>query len=530
MTIDDQLHRALARQADAISLPAADPDAVVRRGSRRRARRRAAIAGVAVLAIGAMSVSVVQRGDKDATVASALAASVVPSPYDWTVVSPQSGLGYSTGLGYSSTSAELDGAVYRLSTAPGPADPNATTYEQRLYRSDDGAEWAEVTLPAGVRTSSLAASDGTLYAVGTAPAGGDTRDLVVATSRDGAATWSNVTLPADVADLEARFPGQVLVSPPVVASIDGTQVVASIMVSAKPDFDQIREAGEDISIEYTDEGVTTYAVGGCPNDGAGPVCPASPSTSSPSTSLATPGRDDTRSGQGEVIGTYTWDELGVPAELQELIGGRTYAYVSDDGTTFERVDLPAGTSGFSGHLLAADDGYRLFVGSMYGTVSSATVLQSADGHTWVEAGALPGTVSSVGLLGGRPAVSLFANDGTIGLQVLQPSGTWVPLDLTQAIDGANSSMGVGQIAFGPLGVAASVWTDNGDNAGVGYLVHSVDGSAVSVVALGDYAGGDLVDVFGIDVSADAITIRIGGPSDGDPATVTPQQVLVGTPR
>ena len=51
-----------------------------------------------------------------------------------------------------------------------------------LYRSDDGAEWSQVGPPDGVRTSALAASGDTLYALGTAPAGGGTRDLVVATS------------------------------------------------------------------------------------------------------------------------------------------------------------------------------------------------------------------------------------------------------------------------------------------------------------------------------------------------------------
>jgi hypothetical protein len=518
VTIDDQLRRALTTQADAITLPAADPDAVVRRGAHRRGRRRAAIAGVAVLAIGAMSVSVVQRG-KDATVDSALAASVVASPFDWTVVSPRSG------LGYSASSAELDGAVYRLSTAPGPADPNATSYEQRLYRSDDGAEWAEVPLPAGLHTSWLAASDGTLYAVGTAPAGGGTRDLVVATSRDGAATWTNVTIPADVADLEARFPGQVVISQPTVAAQDATHLVASVVVSATPDVAALLPGVADPEAGWTTspEGVTLFHMVPCEDSKA--TCQTAPV----STSVDASGRTVTTTAgepqpmvpqEGE---SYTWDELGLAPELRELVGGRTYLYVSDDGATFTRADLPA-TSGFGGQLLATDDGY-LLVSTDYGTVSSTQVLQSADGHTWTDAGKLTGTLQSMGILGGRPAVALYG-ELSLTVQVLQSDGTWLPLDLTQAIDGGTPS--VVDLAFGPLGVAALVWID--DDPSTAHLVHSSDGSSLSAVALADHVDLDPGGVLGLDVSADAITVRIGGPIDGDPTTVSPQQVLVGTPH
>jgi hypothetical protein len=524
VTIADQLQRALVRQADAISLPAADPDAVVRRGSRRRARRRAAIAGIAVLAIGAMSVSVVQRGDKDATVESALAASVVASPFDWTVVSPESG------LGYSASSAELDGAVYRLSTAPGPADPNAASVEQRLYRSDDGAEWAEVALPVGMKTSSLAASDGALYAVGTAPAGGGTRDLVVATSTDGAATWANVTLPADVADLEARFPGQVVIGSPQVAAQDATHLVASVVVTATPDVAALLPGVADPEAGWSTsrEGVTLFELvpcadgnDGCRVDSTGRAVPAAEANGATSTTAPDSGKPQPMMPQAGA--SYTWDQLGVAPELQELISGRTYVYASDDGSTFTRVDLPAGSGGSGSNLLAAADGYRLFVGSQVGDVTSTRVLQSNDGHTWTDTGSLPGWPQTSGLLGGRPAVALFG-DKSLSLQVLQPGGTWVPLDLAQAV---TSAVGVGEIVFGPLGLAATVWTDDPNAA---YLVHSVDGSSLSVVALADYVDLDPIGVLGIDVSADAITVRIGGPSDDDPSTLTPQQVLVGTPR
>jgi hypothetical protein len=53
---------------------------------------------------------------------------------------------------------------------------------------------------------------------------------------------------------------------------------------------------------------------------------------------------------------------------------------------------------------------------------------------------------------------------------------------------------------------------------------------VSAVRLADHLSAPLGGVLGLDVSADAITVRVGGPVDDDPATLPTQQVLVGTPR
>src|SRR3546814_17184548 len=101
-------------------------------------------------------------------------------PYTTLFRSPNSG------LGYSSDSAIVGSSVYRLSTAPGPADDGrAYPAGSHLYRSDDGTEWSEVALPDGLQASALGASDGALYAIGTAPAGGAARELVVAASTAG---------------------------------------------------------------------------------------------------------------------------------------------------------------------------------------------------------------------------------------------------------------------------------------------------------------------------------------------------------
>ena len=115
MNDDDRLSRYLSERAESITLTPADPAAVMRRGTTRRNRRRGAVLGaVAVLGVVATSVAVYDDG-KDPVELASQSAVVVPSPFEWSVAHPESG------LGYSSSQVELaNGAVYGLSTAPGP--------------------------------------------------------------------------------------------------------------------------------------------------------------------------------------------------------------------------------------------------------------------------------------------------------------------------------------------------------------------------------------------------------------------------
>jgi hypothetical protein len=474
---------------------------------------------------------VIDRGEPDTKVESDLAAAVVASPFDWTVVAPEVGLGYSRSM------ALVDGAVYSLSTQPGPYDDDGS-YEPTLYRSDDGADWAEVSLPTGVRPSSLGSAGDTLYAIGTAPAGGGGRGLVLSASTDGAASWSSVTLPADIAALEARHPGQITLSQPAVAATDATHLVVSVVVSAAPDIAALLpgEVDPNAGWESSSEGVTLYELVPCDGD-ASEECSVYASTTTPDAPEAETAEldagadgsrrvaDDGEPMQPKVKGFYGWDELGLDPELQALIGGQTYVYASDDGSTFEPATLPDGVRGWGGQLVATDDGYRLYVAEADPSSSSTQVLRSADGHTWTTATTLPGSPQSAGLLGGRPAVGLWGAEGLL-VQVEQGDGSYVTLDLLSAVDGADGTAGVADLAFGPLGLAALVWADDSGNSS--HIVHSVDGTSLSSVALSDHLG--RVIPMGITVSADAILVRVDGPSDDNPATLPTQQVLVGTPR
>ena len=182
--------------------------------------------------------------------------------------------------------------------------------------------------------------------------------------------------------------------------------------------------------------------------------------------------------------------------------------------------------------LATPDGYRLFVGTAPADEQTTTVLRSADGRTWEAAGTLAGTPGEVGLLGDRPAVSLWDNAGMSSVHVQQADGGWSTLDLSQAVAvPAGSSAWVENVSFGPLGLAATIGATSDDTGRdyTQYLVHSTDGSSLQVVKVKDLAdtGGQ---VAGLVVTPDAIVARVITPTDGDASTPPTQTVLVGTPR
>jgi hypothetical protein len=557
---DDRLHRYLSDRAEGIPLTPGDPSDVMRRGSRRRTRRRGAlVGGVAIVGLLATTV-VIQRGNDDQSVQLKGTPTATPSTYDWSVVNP------GTGLGYSRSEAELaGGSIYGLSTAPGPANDKTINTPARLYRSDDGTEWVKAELPSGLSATSLAASGDTLYALGTAPAGGGARDLVVAASTDGAESWTSVKLPREVADLETRHPGQISLSAPTMAAKDATHQVVTIVVSANLDPTQLKPelAGKDYGWEWTDTGLSVYQVNTCkaivPPATTDPTVAvtsttgtagANPKTADANTAAADGSpksaiaeaqgcRTDATTvttdanGNGPVVATYTWSDLGVDSELAGLVNGHTYSWVTDDGSHFTPVDLPQQGHGWGSSLVAGADGYTLFLGRSEPKAKSSTteVLHSTDGHSWDTVTSLSGSPMSAGLLSGRPAVSLSGSDGQTSVQAQQADGSWLPVNLSAAVpQAAGVQSWVGEVAFGPLGLAATVSSFSERDKGVtsSWVVHSTDGKSLSILSIKDKVASSSPSPLGITVSADAITVRLsnGPATPGHPAT---QTVLVGTP-
>jgi len=527
---DDRLSRYLSERAESITLTPADPAAVMRRGASRRNRRRGAVLGaVAVLGVVATSVAVYDDG-KDPVEADTQGIVVAPSSLTWSVVRPESG------LGYSSSQVELaNGAVYGLSTAPGPYN-ESDSRPPTLYRTDDDAEWSPVSLPGYLRASSLAASGDTLYAIGTSPAGGGGRTLAVAASTDGADTWQRLDLPPEIAELDARHPGVIRFSPPTIAAQDASHLVASVVVSAQPDVEALLP-DEDVTAgwEITPEGVTIHRLEDCGDD---PACGGKFTDEAVYRESigAEPDGDGTQLQVAVPDHSYTWEELGLDPEVRALITGRTYLYASDDGTTFQPVAIPGETSGWGSSLVAGPEGYVLFVGGSYtaGTPSVTHVYRSADGHSWSDGGTLPGSTSNAGLLGDRPAVALFEEDGGMSVRVSQPDGSWSHLDLSSALSAATNPLErwTSYVAFGPLGVAALVSEQPIGSEGMPltFLVHSTDGTTVSAVSLDEaLPERSVIAAEGLRVTADAIIVRMNDGPDGSQSTPPTQTLFIGTP-
>ena len=386
-----------------------------------------------------------------------------------------------------------------------------------------------MALPSGVTPSSLAASGSTLYALGTAPASGGGRDLVLATSHDGASTWQEIELPDDVTDLDARFPDEIVISQPSVAALDADHVVAAVTVQAVPDVISLipELASGEYDYESSVDGVTVFEQADCTDANAyAELCVMRQQEGDPKVDATGRPDRDAMDDERKVHATYTWDELGVDPELRELIEGRAYVYATSDGEHFQRSTLPDAVAGTTAQAVATSDGYTVFVGSWGRDESSTRILVSSDGSTFADApgSPLPSGAADAGVLDGRPAIAVFDREGATSLRVGQPDGTWAEMSLS------DSGAFGGEVAFGPLGFAAVVWGSGAEgDATVPHLVHSADGVHLSSVSLEDEVGTASPNVIGLTVTADAIFVRIGGPVDDDPNTPPVQQVLVGTP-
>lgn len=529
---DDRLHHYLNARAGTIILPPSDPARIVARASRRRHRRRTmtAVAVLAVVTTGGAVLAAQRPGGDPVEVVGVASPGVVDSTLEWTAVEPDTGLGFSR-----STVQAGDGALYSLSSAPGSVDDDEFRSDTRahLYRSGDGTEWAEIDLPDDLWASSLATDGGRLYALGTAPAGGG-RQVVLRSTDDGGESWSDqVALPLAFDALQERFPGQLSVEPSFAAGPDG-MIVAAAVVRASPDIEALLPDTElSGGFRTTDAGVELLAPPpGCESAGAGDlVCQA--------TELSPPTLPPGRDGRGEVISSYTWDELGVDQELQDHIGGRLYAFVSTAGGSFEPVEIPAPDGDIAmAQLLVADGIYRLVVTTSEVATGNGvtTALRSTDGRAWDtdSFGSTPGYAWTTGRLAGRPAVVVSQPDGRFVLRTAQADGSW---SLTDPLAGAlppGGEIWVQQVAVGPLGLAAVVASPgdpgNPDVDERASVIHSPDGVDVSVTPVDEHldAAGTMTAV-GIDVSADAVIVRFDEVGDDDPATPPRQRLLVGTP-
>lgn len=548
MTSDDRIESYLAGRASQVDLPLADLDRITARARTRRHRRRATRGGVAAaLLLGGVAL-VAGRSDDTQPVANLAEATVVPSELEWNVVPTREGLGRGEPV------VTDDGTVYALSTAANPDPGETAPAPQILYRSSDGGEWEPVGLPDGLFASSLAAGDGSLYALGTTAAGGRTGPVDLARSTDGGGAWTSIEVPFDPAAEAPDFPGTVVVRGAEI-TVDGERTVVTIQVAGVVDVEGLLGPDDDPHEWYaTGTGLerTIFcepaADGGSgdpapPDDGADPSTTLPPEaegvTTGPGASGLPPsagGRDEGCDPTDQPADHRGWTELGLdPALVAPLVAGYTVVLAGPTGGELVRTDdLPATAYGAAEQrsLVAADDGFW-FVGYPVadGEVDSRTLTgwHSTDGTDWTSVD-LPGAeqLVSVGVVAGH-AMALTWGPGAPQLHGLGGGGSVA--DIAELLGLPAGSITMSGRGFGPMGVALVVQAE-GESPRV---VTSSDGVSYSVeeIPLDEMAGpGERASVNGVTVTADAIKVRVNVRASEDVGGGAPlaQQLYVGTPR
>jgi hypothetical protein len=478
--LDRYLTEELARTARGIELPPADVDAVIARCCRRRRRQRVLTSLVLVVGLvaGVTGVERARRPPEDTAVAAST--SVVrrgDTGIRWRRTDTSAGLGYARAL-------TAGGALYAISTAPGQADLGSRDAPPPvLYRSANGVDWSPVAGGEGeLFLADLSARGDRLYAVATGTAtarttsGRPVSDLLATWSDDGAETWNRVKLPVDVAALAATTTNSGVSGTKVAAGDHGVLVVATLR--GELDLPSLLPAGVTAPNGWavTDTGVEIL--------GDGPECPegSSPEPKGPNTmpgpatapdgGLPRPGQvgttfcfaEDARSplavdpqSTRGVTRTFTWSDLGIGGDVVAAVRGTPLAFLSSDGSTFERVELPLPQA--AAFEVAADDaGFTLAatLAAPGGDHVQPVVLRSPDGRRWEPAPPPPGFVSTLGRLSDRIAV--VRGDVAPTLSTLGADG-WSTAALRDALDPAvleDSSVSFIQAGIGPLGAAAVV--------------------------------------------------------------------------
>lgn len=514
MRDDHRFDRYLTVRARGIELPPASITSVIDRAARRHRHRRAAVSACTAVAVLTAAVSVANLDGSPSTeqvVARPAGGILVDSSLAWTTVAPKSGLSWSH-----STVFGPGNAIYSLSTAPGSVQDDQGSSPAVLYRSADGVEWTPIELPSNLNASSLATTDHTLYAIGTAPAGGNLRAVQLASTANGG-TWSKATLPLDVGALETRYGVKIGMGRLSVAS-DGTRVLVAARLQAVDGIERHLPSTIDTSggFQVSERGIDVYskvdvetAKGSPPLDKREAVTRVAPTVSA----------------------SFTWQELGIDDSLRSLILGETRLFVADDGRTFIESKLPT-TVRYFGAVFATTGGFRIY-GSTDISVSRFDAWRSIDGHEWTAdvSGATAGYLLASGLREGRVAlVSAVDRAGSSNQDVFvkmeQPDGTWSDFEVNDLLRRAGLEgefYPSSAAAVGPLGVALVVSEQRSDDTQRSYLVTTADGIEASIIDLnplleGGYPGD-------VRVGADAISVTVSGPAMNGPV-----RLVVGTPK
>jgi hypothetical protein len=545
-TTDERLERYLHDRSATIELPHAGVEAITRRARRHRRRRTAACGGVAAaLLVGGVAVALVQPAPDEEV--GSRGAAVVDSPLEWSVVPVRTGIGWAS-------SAISDGeAVYSLSTAPGPEAEGTAGEPRRLYRSDDGTDWELVDLPEGLSASGVAGLDGSVYAVGTAAAGGEVTGVELAVSGDGGAGWDTSAVPLDLGALAEGFPGRVRAVDAEVAVSGGTTVVVvSIVGSVDP---AVVLPDEPADTWYQQTGGLARVGEPCVSQAPDPEAPVPASTEPPTTAPPAPAETLAPDASGRALAACeddapepevrTWAELGLTPEQAALAEGQTHLFTAAPDGALEPVEVVGGASfadPTSSRLLAADDGWWLMEDEYRGQmpsepmeiVTDVVALHSADGRTWTPAPVAEEQMTlAMGVVAGRPVIVTM--DSTMGPQTvsvhrIEAGGAVTTIGLNELV-GLPAGTAVFGSEVGPLGVAVVVGTSMGGTDTEMEVLTSLDGLQFSRQEVPDPDPGTKETVNGVTITPDAVKVRLSvrdadDQSGGPPAA---QRLFVGTP-
>ncbi|HEX2153909.1 MAG TPA: hypothetical protein VHL52_08020 [Acidimicrobiia bacterium] len=439
MHLDDRLRAHM--EAQMAAAPSPDLGDVMERGDTIRRRRRLLATGLpvaaAVVIVTGMVVAQQRPNDPESSVDEAVAdnaeLSMDVGALDWATEPAD--------LGWSRQSLSSDGVLFALSTAPGARWENFPNgnIPQAIYTSTDGSTWASHPV-GGSWVSAIAAADGLLYAVGTAPgAEADSVAVQVGISEDQGDTFESVTLP-----IQRTGPG--VFDTDVIAAGDGVLALAMSRTSLDPA--SLLPAGTlDGTVEpvILEEGIA--------------VVPIDAAERAYETCF---GGDAARC--QEVIdhdATFyaSWDELGVEAE--NVAFGETVEYSAfwaGNGRDFDEVDYPF-PDGFVEQVFQVGRGAVAAVSTQAGT----QLFASDDARNWrrVAADVPVGFVRSAGLTADGVVVVSQPPNGQ-GVSVFRApdlSGPWAEVSvadlLPEALKGQNA-VWIGAAAVGEGGVAVSL--------------------------------------------------------------------------
>jgi hypothetical protein len=364
----------------------------------------------------------------------------VPEPVDLEWYAIDGSIGWAD-----SVVADSDGTFYALSTAPGRAF--AWPAPKALYRSTDGESWDAILLDDDIYARDMAIAGGTVYLISTAPSFGnpvEAPQTLVHVSDDAGDSWARIELPTEAAPPAGAQTNWVDATMRIAAGEHG--VLAAVNTNFYVDYwsllPQQLLTGER-GTEETPDGIriVDYMV----YEQAYMECEQAMSSADDEIPEICRRLEEGTLAEA-IIEEFTWADLGLsgPPSFSEL-------FLSTDGETFEVIPAPfEGTR--LGDLYATPLG---FVAVEWMDFGGSRLWQSPDGRSWSQ----PGDVLTVPLdwintMGAYGGDTVYVGSARgVPTVAWQRRGEWHEVDLAGLgfVDPQGNSW-VNQSAVGPLGV------------------------------------------------------------------------------